>query len=254
MKVSTTLPLLSVAHLTSASSAPGLPFVANVWSGPFEAATNAAFLSLLPNASTCGSPTPALDAVTIGCTVCEDEQCDGSVGFGGSPDENCETTLDAMIMDGGSFNAGAVAGLRRVKNAIGVARAVMEHTRHTLLSGDLATQFAREMGFKEESLSTPEMEERCRAWREEDCQPNYRVDVSPDAGGSCGPYKPLEKKSRRDDGKQHGHDTLSMIAIDHKGRMAAGTTTNGATHKVGRPAGPSQGGHLTNSASRFLDE
>jgi isoaspartyl peptidase/L-asparaginase-like protein (Ntn-hydrolase superfamily) len=42
----------------------------------------------------------ALDAVEKGCTTCEDEQCDGTVGFGGSPDENGETTLDAMIMDG----------------------------------------------------------------------------------------------------------------------------------------------------------
>ena len=42
----------------------------------------------------------ALDAVEQGCTVCEDEQCDGTVGYGGSPDENGETTLDAMIMDG----------------------------------------------------------------------------------------------------------------------------------------------------------
>ena len=42
----------------------------------------------------------ALDAVEAGCTVCEDEQCDGTVGYGGSPDENGETALDAMIMDG----------------------------------------------------------------------------------------------------------------------------------------------------------
>lgn len=42
----------------------------------------------------------ALDAVEAGCSRCEDEQCDYTVGFGGSPDENGETTLDAMIMDG----------------------------------------------------------------------------------------------------------------------------------------------------------
>lgn len=42
----------------------------------------------------------ALDAVQKGCSTCEDEQCDGTVGFGGSPDEHGETTLDAMIMDG----------------------------------------------------------------------------------------------------------------------------------------------------------
>lgn len=41
-----------------------------------------------------------LDAVEKGCSRCEQEQCDGSVGFGGSPDESGETTLDAMIMNG----------------------------------------------------------------------------------------------------------------------------------------------------------
>lgn len=91
----------------------------------------------------------ALDAVELGCSVCENEQCDGTVGFGGSPDENGETTLDAMIMDGYGFffcsfqsitmklnvvvlnapsrtthRVGAVAGLRRIKHAISVARYV----------------------------------------------------------------------------------------------------------------------------------
>lgn len=42
----------------------------------------------------------ALDAVEAGCSQCEEEQCDFTVGYGGSPDENGETTLDAMIMDG----------------------------------------------------------------------------------------------------------------------------------------------------------
>lgn len=42
----------------------------------------------------------ALDAVEEGCSLCEAMQCRGTVGFGGSPDENGETTLDAMIMDG----------------------------------------------------------------------------------------------------------------------------------------------------------
>lgn len=41
-----------------------------------------------------------LDAVERGCAQCEIDQCDGSVGYGGSPDESGETTLDAMIMDG----------------------------------------------------------------------------------------------------------------------------------------------------------
>lgn len=42
----------------------------------------------------------AVDAVVAGCTICEQEQCDGTVGYGGSPDENGETTLDALVIDG----------------------------------------------------------------------------------------------------------------------------------------------------------
>lgn len=42
----------------------------------------------------------AIDAVVAGCTVCEQEQCDGTVGYGGSPNENGETSLDALIIDG----------------------------------------------------------------------------------------------------------------------------------------------------------
>ena len=42
----------------------------------------------------------ALDAVVAGCSACERHQCDGTVGYGGSPDEHGETTLDAMVMDG----------------------------------------------------------------------------------------------------------------------------------------------------------
>lgn len=55
-------------------------------------------------------------------------QCDGTVGYGGSPDENGETYLDAMIMDGTTKNAGAVGHLRNIRNAILVAKYVMLYT------------------------------------------------------------------------------------------------------------------------------
>ena len=42
----------------------------------------------------------AVNAVEAGGTRCEEEQCDTTVGYGGSPDEHGETALDAMIMDG----------------------------------------------------------------------------------------------------------------------------------------------------------
>lgn len=42
----------------------------------------------------------AVDAIVEGCAVCEREQCDGTVGYGGSPDEDSDVALDALIIDG----------------------------------------------------------------------------------------------------------------------------------------------------------
>jgi isoaspartyl peptidase/L-asparaginase-like protein (Ntn-hydrolase superfamily) len=74
-----------------------------------------------------------------------------------------------------TMNVGAVAALRRVKNAISVARYVMEHTQHSLLVGDQATQFAISMGFKEETLETNKSREMWQQWKENSCQPNFWV-------------------------------------------------------------------------------
>lgn len=69
-----------------------LPLVINTWN--FETATRQAWDAVANRNKS------AIQAVVEGCSVCEREQCDGTVGYGGSPDENGETTLDAMIMDG----------------------------------------------------------------------------------------------------------------------------------------------------------
>ncbi|KEY69482.1 hypothetical protein S7711_02020 [Stachybotrys chartarum IBT 7711] len=240
MKAALASTLLAAARTVAAAPSPGFPMAINTWGGAFTAATDAAFLALARgNAS-------ALDAVEVGCTTCEENQCDGSVGFGGAPDENCETTLDAMIMDGTTMKSGAVAALRRIKNAIGVARLVLDHTTHTLLAGDLATDFAVMSGFTAENLTTDASAERCLAWREGGCQPNYRVDVSPDAGSSCGPYRPLSASTPLAARHQSSHDTISLMTLTRDGTMAAGTTTNGATHKVPGRVGD---GPITGSGS-----
>jgi N4-(beta-N-acetylglucosaminyl)-L-asparaginase len=237
------------AHATPSPN-PNLPFVINTWSGPFTAATDAAFLLLTnPNTtSTDPTVTPALDAIELGLTTCEQNQCDGTVGPGGSPDEACETTLDALIMDGSTLNSGAVAGLRRIRRAISAARAVMQYTRHSLLAGDLATRFAVEMGVgEEEDLGSEQSRARCEEWRRGGCRGNYRTGVVPDPEAACGPYRPASMsmpmqgrgvgsvggmgEAEAGDG-QMSHDTLSMVVIDREGVMAAGTSTNGAAFKV----------------------
>ncbi|KAL6352593.1 hypothetical protein LRP88_13059 [Fusarium phalaenopsidis] len=208
------------------AASPGLPFIINTWGGDFTVATDAAFLALQRDGAS------SLDAVEIGCLTCERNQCDGSVGYGGSPDENCETTLDAMIMDGTNMNSGAVAALRRVRDAISVARHVLEHTTHSMLAGDQATEFALQNGFKAENLTTAGSAEKCRTWRGDNCQPNYRVNVNPNPSASCGPYEPQSGDVLSPRSRQASHDTLSLIALHSDGSMAAGTTTNGASHKI----------------------
>jgi isoaspartyl peptidase/L-asparaginase-like protein (Ntn-hydrolase superfamily) len=143
-----------------------------------------------------------------------------------------------MIMNGDTYEVGSVGDLRRVKDVIGVARAVMEYTDHTLLVGESATQFALEMGFKEESLSTNTSRQMWADWKANKCQPNFRKNVTPDPKTSCGPYKPQKpgmlkvgQQPSRDVG-QHNHDTIGMVVVDKGGRVMAGTSTNGANHKV----------------------
>ncbi|XP_046411593.1 N(4)-(Beta-N-acetylglucosaminyl)-L-asparaginase-like [Neodiprion fabricii] len=182
----------------------------------------------------------SLDAIEIACSLCEQLQCRTTVGFGGSPDEMGETTLDAMIMDGVKMDVGAVGGLRRIKNAISVARKVLDHTEHTLLSGKLATDFAVKMGFIEEDLQTPESKNMWLKWKANNCQPNFWKNVSPDPKHYCGPYKltPNEIGSSSQPKKSNkaidesNHDTIGMIAIDINGNIAAGTSTNGAKNKI----------------------
>ena len=46
--------------------------------------------------------------MVAGCSKCEEDQCDGTVGWGGSPDEDGHTTLDALVMEGSRQDTGAV--------------------------------------------------------------------------------------------------------------------------------------------------
>ncbi|CAI9091992.1 OLC1v1027119C1 [Oldenlandia corymbosa var. corymbosa] len=214
------------------------PLVVSTW--PFKEAVRAAWKRVSSGSS-------AVDAVVEGCSACEELQCDGTVGPGGSPDENGETTIDAMIMDGVTMEVGAVAAMRYVKDGIKAAKLVMRHTKHTMLVGEQASVFAISMGLPgPTNLSSAESLEKWTKWKEDDCQPNFRKDVFP--ANHCGPYHP---NSDAGSGKmacsmvnmvgsnelgsfvnRHNHDTIAMAVIDHMGHIAAGTSTNGATFKI----------------------
>ncbi|XP_033920801.1 N(4)-(beta-N-acetylglucosaminyl)-L-asparaginase [Melopsittacus undulatus] len=219
--------LLVVLQSAGAAVAPALPVVINTWA--FRKAAETAWGVLQLGGS-------ELDAVERGCGQCEIDQCDGSVGYGGSPDESGETTLDAMIMNGNTMEVGAVADLRHVKNAISVARKVMEYTKHTLLVGESASLFAVRMGFPYEDLTTQKSLLVYSEWLNRSCQPNYWKNVIPDSSKSCGPYKRPEKVTYKEEQISrrsfHNHDTIGMIVIGGSGTVVSGTSTNGAIHKI----------------------
>ncbi|KAI3918747.1 hypothetical protein MKX01_042067 [Papaver californicum] len=214
------------------------PLIISTW--PFLDAVRAAWMAI-------DSGLSAVDSVVEGCSTCEVLRCDGTVGPGGSPDENGETTLDAMIMDGTTMEVGAVGSMRYVKDGIKAAKLVMQHTKHTFLVGDQASSFAISMGLRGPTdLSSPESTQNWIKWKEEEhCQPNFRKDVMPVK--TCGPYhlKNLPLNSNlagtclggpRLSGSSHvglhNHDTISMAVIDETGHIAVGTSTNGATFKI----------------------
>ncbi|PKU65062.1 probable isoaspartyl peptidase/L-asparaginase 3 isoform X2 [Dendrobium catenatum] len=159
------------------------------------------------------------------------------------------------------MEVGAVAAMRFVKDGIKAAKLVMEHTEHTLIVGEKASIFAISMGLLGPSnLSSPESLEKWIRWKRNSCQPNFRKNVIPT--NSCGPYsfsdaastsaaKSLASPAEGDLGKDwpednkfvaskansipvsnHYHDTISMAVIDKAGRIAVGTSTNGATFKI----------------------
>lgn len=75
-------------------------------------------------------------------------------------------------------------------------------------------------------------------WRNQQCQPNFWVDVSPDPNSQCGPYTPIHPNEIRQEkehfsrGSEGNHDTIGMVAIDKSGHLVAGTSTNGLKFKI----------------------
>jgi beta-aspartyl-peptidase (threonine type) len=105
----------------------------------------------------------ALDAVEVAVRAVEDNPEDHTVGCGGLPNLIGQIELDALIMDGRTLAAGAVAALKGFRHPVSVARRVMEELPHVMLAGEGAAHFAREMGFQAEDLLT---DEALRIWRE----------------------------------------------------------------------------------------
>jgi N4-(beta-N-acetylglucosaminyl)-L-asparaginase len=69
-------------------------------------------------------------------------------------------------MHGPTRRAGAVGGVRNIKNVSMVAKAVMQHTGHVMLVGEGAERFAVDMGFPRENLLTDRSRKIWMLWKQ----------------------------------------------------------------------------------------
>lgn len=154
----------------------------------------------------------ALDAVEQGCRIEEADISNFSVGKGGRPDRDGNVTLDACIMDqNGDY--GAVMAVHNITHVISLARKVMEETPHVILAGRGAEKFGVEQGFKKENLLTTSSKKAWEKWKK------------------TSDYKPVINIEN--------HDTIGMLAIDHKGDISGACTTSGLAFKMAGRVGDS---------------
>ena len=171
------------------------PLILSTWSHGIPA--NDAAWGILENN---GSP---MDAAEAGARVPEADPTITSVGFGGLPDEQGNVTLDSCVMDH-TGNCGSVAFLQNIMHPVSVARKVMEETKHVMLVGEGARQFAISQGFKEIDLLTDESRISWKDW----------------------------KKEQREMTPHETHDTISVLVQDKNGDMAGACTTSGWAYKL----------------------
>ncbi len=96
----------------------------------------------------------------------ENDPNDQSVGLGGRPNEDGVVELDACCMHGPTRTAGAVGGVRNIKNVSLLANAVRLHTGHVMLVGEGAEKFAVAQGFPPENLLTDRTRKEWLLWKQ----------------------------------------------------------------------------------------
>ncbi|QKT02847.1 isoaspartyl peptidase/L-asparaginase [Ectothiorhodospiraceae bacterium 2226] len=141
----------------------------------------------------------ALEAAEAAVVVLEDDP-QFNAGTGSVLTRDGEVELDACLMDSEGLRAGAIGGVRGVKNAIRLARAILEDGRHVLLVGEGARRFAE-------------------AHQVALCDPSELV-VARQA-------QRHEEARGQEGGDGEVNDTVGCVACDAAGRFAAATSTGG---------------------------
>jgi L-asparaginase / beta-aspartyl-peptidase len=147
----------------------------------------------------------SLDAVVAAIQRLEDNPL-FNAGKGAVFTHEGTNELDSSIMDGKTLNAGAVAGVKHIRNPISLARLVMEKSPHVMLDGAGAEAFAKRMGIELVDQKYFFTKERWRALQK-------------------------VKRSTGSASDKDKHGTVGAVALDQAGNLSAGTSTGGTTNK-----------------------
>lgn len=166
--------------------------------------------SLLAAWKILGAGGSALDAVEAAVVVMENSP-HFNAGHGAALTETGEHELDASIMDGRTLAAGAICAVRRIRNPIRGARAVMEKSDCLLIASDAADRFAEAAGLAMVDNGYFTTERRRQALASLKARK---------ARGTIALASEAEK-----------HGTVGAVALDRNGNLAAATSTGGFNNK-----------------------
>ncbi len=152
----------------------------------------------------------AMDAVIAAVMVMEDDSL-YNAGRGAVFTSEGTNELDAAVMDGVDRNAGAVAGVTRVRNPIELARLVMDESPHVMMAGEGAEVFGEQFGIAQVDADYYYTERRWEAL--ERAREDEEITLS----------------WHLEDDRMIG--TVGAVARDRDGNLAAATSTGGMTNK-----------------------
>ena len=189
-----------------------------------EEITSALEKSVLAGHHVLQSGGDAVDAVVEAVKVMEDcPHFNAGKGSVLTHDEFVE--MDASVMHGLEMDAGAIAGVRHIKNPVELARDVMRKSNHVLLIGEGAEKFAFEHGYEyteQDYFFTERRYEQLLSMKEKGL---FALSESKDPE----PSQLSPEKTKYPDDKKYG--TVGVVALDMQGNLAAATSTGGVTNK-----------------------
>lgn len=161
------------------------------------------------------------DAVIEAIKIMEDSPL-FNAGKGAVFTHEATNEMDASIMEGKEQNAGAVGGIKTIKNPIVAARLVMDKSQHVMLTGKGADEYAKENGLEIVDsayfFNQKRYDQLQKIIKTEKIQLDH---IEDDEGYLIDPGALKDSK----------FGTVGAVALDQDGNIAAGTSTGGMTNK-----------------------